>query len=169
VKPALPLVLFLLAAPAGSPTVKVTFDEATDFSRFQTYDWVTTQEPAANPVNHIRMTRAVERELEAKGLHKSMENPDLRVTYFAKVEKKLKGTGYQQDSPWQATSDLRTVVDFKRVQEGTVIIELLDGDTKLSRGRGVATGPAPPPDEVGPMIDTTVRKILADYPPTKGK
>jgi hypothetical protein len=168
VKPALPIVLFLLAAPAGSPTVKVTFDEDTDFSRFKTYDWVTTQEPATNPVNHIRMTRAVERELEAKGLKKSMENPDLRVTYFAKVEKKLKGTGYQVDSPWQATSDLRTVVDFKRVQEGTVIIELLDEGTKLTLWRGVAVGPAPSPDEVGPVIDSTVKKILAEYPPAKG-
>jgi hypothetical protein len=167
VKPALPIVLFLLAAPAGSPTVKVTFDEDTDFSRFKTYDWVPTQEPAANPVNHIRMTRAVERELEAKGLKKSMENPDLRVTYFAKVEKKLKGTGYQADSNWSGTSDLRTVVDFKRVQEGTVIIELLDEDTKLTLWRGVAVGRVPPPDEVGPVIDSTVKKILAEFPPTK--
>jgi Domain of unknown function (DUF4136) len=166
VKPFLPLAVAFLLAPQGtSPTVKVTFDQEADFSRFKTYDWVPTQEPAANPVNHIRMTRAVERELEAKGLKKSMENPDLRVTYFAKVEKKLKGTGYQEETPWSASSDLRTVVDFKRVQEGTVIIELLDDDTKLTLWRGVATGKAPPPDEVGPVIDSTVKKILADYPP----
>src|SRR5262245_31104400 len=102
VKPVLPIVLVLLAAPAGSPTVKVTFDQDTDFSHFKTYDWVATQEPVSNPVNHIRMTRAIERELEAKGLKKAMENPDLRVTYLAKVEKKIRGTGYQVDSPWQA-------------------------------------------------------------------
>jgi hypothetical protein len=167
VKPVLLLLLFL-AAPAANPTVKVTFDQDTDFSRFKTYDWVATQERAANPANHVRITQAVERELEAKGLTKSMENPDLRVTYLAKVEKKLKGTGYQVDSPWQATSDLRTVVDFKRVQEGTVIIEMLDEATKLTLWRGVAVGPAPTPDEVGPVIDATVRKILAEYPPKKG-
>lgn len=168
-KPFLPLaVLFLLAPQSGTPTVKVTFDQETDFSKYKTYDWVPGQEPAANPVNHIRITRAVERELELKGLKKSMESPDLRVTYYAKVEKKLKGTGYQEDSPWQPTSDLRTVVDFKRVQEGTVIIELLDADTKLTLWRGVATGPAPSPDEVGPVIDSTIKKVLADYPP-KGK
>jgi hypothetical protein len=89
------------------------------------------------------------------------------VTYFAKVEKKLKGTGYQEETPWSSTSDLRTVVDFKRVQEGTVIVELIDDDTKLTVWRGVATGKAPPPDEVGPAIDSTVRKILAEYPPSK--
>jgi len=169
VKSLLPLAFLLVAAPAGEPKVKVTFDQDTDFRHFKTYDWVTTQEPAANPANHIRMIRAVEAELEAKGLTKSMESPDLRVTYFAKVEKKLKGTGYQSDSPWQSTSDLRTVVDFKRVQEGTVIIELLDEATKLTLWRGVAVGPAPSPDEVGPVIDATVRKILAEYPPAKGK
>ena len=94
-----------------------------------------------------------------------MENPDLRVTYIAKVEKKLKGQGYQEDSPWSPTSDLRTVVDFKRVQEGTIVVELLDDDTKLTLWRGVATGRAPAPDEVGPVIDSTIRKVLADYPP----
>lgn len=167
-KSALALALLLLAAPAANPKVKVTFDQDADFSRFKTYDWVATQEPAANPVNHLRMTRAVERELEAKGLTKSIENPDLRVSYFAKVEKKLKGTGYQSDSPWQSTSDLRTSVDFRRVQEGTVIIELIDEGTKLTLWRGVAVGPAPSPDEVGPAIDATVRKILAEYPPGKG-
>jgi hypothetical protein len=29
----------------------------------------------------------------------------------------------------------------------------------------VATGKAPPPDEVGPVIDSTIKKILAEYPP----
>jgi hypothetical protein len=162
-----PLALVVLLAPqGGSPTVKVSFDKEADFSRFQTYDWVPTQDPGSNPANHVRMTRAVERELEIKGLRKSMENPDLRVTYFAKVEKKLKGTGYQEESQW-SSSDLRTSVDFKRVQEGTVIVELLDARTKLTLWRGVATGKAPPPDEVGPVIDSTVRKILAGYPPAK--
>ena len=61
-KPFLPLaVLFLLAPQSVSPTVKVSFEKETDFSRFKTYDWMPTQEPAANPVNHIRITRAVER------------------------------------------------------------------------------------------------------------
>ncbi len=165
-KTILPLAAFFLLAPQSStPTVKVTFEKETDFSRYKTYDWVPTQTQAENPVNHIRITRAVERELEAKGLKKSMESPDLRVTYFAKVEKKLRGQGYQEDSQWQPTSDLRTVVDFKRVQEGTIIVELLDEDTKLTLWRGVATGKAPPPDEVGPVIDTTIKKILAAYPP----
>ncbi len=162
----LPLaLLFLLSPQSVAPTVKVSFDKEADFSRYKTYDWVPTQEPAANPVNHIRITRAVERELELKGLKKSMENPDLRVTYFAKVEKKLRGQGHQEDSPWQPSPDVRTVVDFKRVQEGTIIVELLDDDTKLTLWRGVATGKAPSPDEVGPAIDSTIKKVLADYPP----
>jgi len=159
------VVLVLLASPARAQTVKVDFEKGTDFSRYKTYDWVPGQTPAENPVNHIRITRAVERELELKGLKKSMETPDLRVTYLAKIEKKLKGQGYQTSSPWQASSDLRTVVDFKKVSEGTLIVELIDNATKLTVWRGVATQPAPPPDEVGPVIDTAVKKVLTAYPP----
>jgi len=157
--------LVLLASGAAAQTVKVDFEKGTDFSRYKTYDWVPTQEPTANPVNHVRITRAVERELELKGLKKSMESPDLRVTYLAKIEKKLKGQGYQTSSPWQSSSDLRTVVDFKRVSEGTLIVELIDDDTRLTLWRGVVTQPAPPPDEVGPVIDAAVKKVLKDYPP----
>jgi hypothetical protein len=122
--------------PRAAGVVKVDFEKGTDFSRYKTYDWIPTQEPTANPVNHVRITRAVERELELKGLKKSMESPDLR-----------------------------TVVDFKKVSEGTLIVDLIDDDTRLTLWRGVVTQPAPPPDEVGPVIDAAVKKVLKDYPP----
>jgi hypothetical protein len=159
------LAALLLLAASGTPTIKVNADKDTDFSRYKTYDWVPGQEPTTNPANHVRIMRAVERELAARGLEQKMENPDLRVTYLAKIEKKIKGQGRQADSPWSPTPDVRTVVDFKRVEEGTLIVELIDAETKLTVWRGVATQPAPSPDEVGPVIDSTVARLLAEYPP----
>jgi hypothetical protein len=157
--------LLLLAAAYATPTIKVNADKAADFSRYKSYDWVPGLEATAQPVNHVRIMRAVERELEAHGLRKSMESPDLRVSYIAKIEKKIKGQGRQVESPYSATPDLRTVVDFKKVEEGTLIVELIDAETKLTVWRGVATQPVPSPDEVGPVIDRTVTKLLAEYPP----
>jgi hypothetical protein len=159
--------LLLLAGPVA-PTIKINVDKDADFSVYKTWDWVPALDATANPANpanHVRIMRAVERELEARGLQRSMENPDLRVSYLAKIEKKIRGQGYQTDSPWSATPDLRTVVDFRRVEEGTLIVELIDAETKLTVWRGVATQPAPSPDEVGPVIDATVTKLLADFPP----
>ena len=163
------LAALLLLAASSSPAIKVNADKDTDFSRYKTFDWVPGMEATAKPVNHVRIMRAVERELLARGLQKRMESPDLRVTYLAKIEKKIKGQGRQVDSPWSPTPDLRTVVDFKKVEEGTLIVELIDADTKLTVWRGVATQPVPSPDEVGPVIDTTVTKLLADYPPPPAK
>lgn len=157
--------LVLLGAAGSTLAVKVNVDKDADFTRYKTFDWAPGQQPTANPVNHIRITRAVERELAARGLQRQMEAPDLRVAYLAKIEKKIKGQSYQTESPWRATPDLRTVVDFKRVEEGTLIVELIDAGTKLTVWRGVATQPVPPPDEVGPVIDRTVTELLAEYPP----
>ena len=47
------LVLWGAATPGAAQDVKVTHEPGTDFSRYKTYDWVETQEPVANPVNHV--------------------------------------------------------------------------------------------------------------------
>ena len=103
---------------------------------------VETQEPAPNPVNHIRITRAVERELQKKGLKPSGTNPpDLRLHYFGYIDKKIKGTQRQEDT-YQPTADVKTIVDFSRVKEGTLILELFAAHQREAplEGRGHGGG-----------------------------
>jgi len=162
--------LALLASAAGAQDieVKVESEPGADFSRLRTYDWVETQEPAADPVNHALITRAVERELQAKGLRKATDGkPALRVRYYAKVEKKVRGRGTKGSSLAEPTN-LRTTVDFKRVEEGTLIVELFDNESRLTLWRGVASGMAPRPDEVQEVIDDAVQRLFAKYPPNAG-
>jgi len=162
---ALVLALTSSAARAQGPAVKVTSEPGTDFSKYKTYDWVETQEPVSDPVNHALITRAVERELEAKGVGKAEGGkPALRVRYYAKVEKKVRGKGGQQSSLFD-TTNLRTTVDFKRVDEGTLIVELYDNESRLTLWRGVATALAPRPDEVQEAINDAVKQLFTKYPP----
>jgi hypothetical protein len=151
----------------GAPDVKITSEPGTDFSLFKTYDWIETQEPAANPVNHVLITRAVERELQAKGLQKATDGkPALRVRYYAKIEKKLRGKGSQRQTFAEPTN-LRTSVDFKRIEEGTILVELDDNETRLTLWRGTVSAPAPRPDEVQEAIDDAVKSLFAAFPPKK--
>jgi len=162
------LALLASAAAAQGIEVKVDAEPGTDFAAFQTYDWVETQEPAADPVNHVLITRAVERALASKGLRKATDGkPALRVRYYAKVEKKVRGKGSQRSSLTEPTN-LRTTVDFKRVEEGTLIVELFDNESRLTLWRGVASGMAPRPDEVQEAIDDAVQRLFAKYPPKAG-
>jgi len=155
----------LIAASAAAQTVKVDADGKVDFSKYRTFAWSPAQQAVKNPANHIRITRAVERELVAKGFHKAETGPaDARVRYYAKIAKKLKSSSRQESSAWQP-NDLRTMVDVSRVEQGTLIVELSDGESKEVVWRGTAVQVAPRPDEVAQAIDNTVKKIFMGYPP----
>lgn len=159
------LVLGGMLTSARAQDVKVTHEPGTDFSRYKTYDWIETQEPVANPVNHVLITRAVERELSAKGLQKPPEGkPSMRVRYYAKIEKKLRGKGGQRQS-YADPTNLRTTVDFKRVEEGTILVELYDEETRLTLWRGTVSAETPRPDEVQEGIDKAVKSLFVDFPP----
>ena len=139
------LALLVPAAAATAQTVKVDYDAKVDFSRFKTFAWSEAQEHAKNPANHIRITRATERELVAKGFQKAESGPaDIRVRYYSKIEKKLKSSSRQESGTWQP-NDLRTVVDVSRVDQGTLILELTDGESRavVWRGRRSAWPPVP--------------------------
>lgn len=145
--------------------VKVDAAEGADFSIYKTFAWSPTQEPAPNPVNHIRITRAVERELQAKGLKAAGDKPpDLRLHYFGHIEKRIKGTSYQADT-YRPAADVKTMVDFSRVTEGTLILELIDRRNDQIVWRGVATETVAPPDETEAQINRMVKALVQRYPP----
>lgn len=151
-------------SPAG-PEVKVDAEPSALFAGYRTFAWSKTQEPAPNPVNHIRITRAVEREFQSKGLKPSGSKlPDLDLHYFGYVEKKLKGTSRQEES-YQPTADVKTIVDFSRVKEGTLILELHERTTGRLVWRGVAMEPVAPPDETEAQIERMVKALVLRYPP----
>ena len=64
------LALALSAVAASAQEVKLDYDHDVDFSRYKTFGWSVAQQPAKNPANHIRITRAVEEGFAGKGLSK---------------------------------------------------------------------------------------------------
>jgi hypothetical protein len=151
---------------ARGPDVKVDHAEDADFKAFKTYAWIETQQPVDNPANHVRITYAVERELAKKGLKKPVGDaaPDLRVRYFGKIEKRVKGSPRQTDA-YAPTPDVKTTVDLSRVTEGTIILELMDDKSRLIVWRTVASEPMGPPDEAEAQIYRLVKAMVARYPP----
>jgi hypothetical protein len=146
-------------------TVKIDFDKKADFSKYKTFAWSESQEPAVNLANHVRITGAIEAELVAHGFAKAESGrPDLKVRYVGKVEEKLRGSSYTTGSNWQP-NDLRTMVDIKKVKEGTLIVELYDRATRLLVWRSVATDTPASPDQIEQQIQDFVKKSFADFPP----
>jgi hypothetical protein len=155
-----------VAQPASDEDkVELEYTHGTDFSAYKTYGWVPFQDPAANPANHIRVTRAVEKELEAKGLTKATDSrADVFVRYQGRLEKKVKGTPAKVDSPWQPTNP-RFTVDFSKVQIGTLVLELYDGRTKDVVWHGRTSARMATPDRIEEQISAAVKLLLSRFPP----
>jgi hypothetical protein len=116
---------------------------------------------------HTRIIWYVERELEKKGLVKKTEGEgDLLVRYYAKGREGYKGTPTQSESYLSgAAGQLTTGVDFSKVAEGTLLLELQrasDGKAVWRAGSGYGSI-----DKKRLDADTAraVRLLLSKYPP----
>jgi len=151
---------------APSKKVDLEWNHQTDFSLYKTFAWVPYQQPVKNPANHVRITRAVERELEAKGLTKAQLEPeaDVFVEYQAKLEKQVKGTPYEGGSAW-TPSNQRFMVRFDKIEVGTLIVELWDGKTKDVVWQAKGSELITTPDQSEKLINAVTARLFEAYPP----
>ena len=167
--PRLTLVLLLLGADASAQEIKLDYDHDVDFSRYKTFAWSVAQQPAKNPANHVRITRAVEEAFTAKGLNKDTAGiPDAYLMYVGRVGDKVKVTGHSGGSSWEPTN-LRTMVDLNKVREGTLVLEMYDARTKDVVWRGVASEVGVRDDAMEEAIRAAVKKLVDGYPPQKAE
>jgi hypothetical protein len=159
------------AGPALAQTFKlakadVDYDHDVDFGAFHTFQWKEGQEPLPNPTRNMAMVAAIERELEKKGLTKVREGTaDLRVRFYASLEKHLRGASRQSENPYMS-GDLRTSVDIEKMSEGMLIIELYQGDTDRRVWRGSTTKVFRSGAMNEELIRSSVGLILRSYPPS---
>jgi Domain of unknown function (DUF4136) len=145
------------------PKAVVDYDDRADFKSFHTFQWKDSQDPLPDPARNMAMVTSIERELEKKGLTKPPGGGgDLRVRFYASMEKKVRGTG-RQDTSW--TGDLQTSVDFEKMAEGTLIIELYDAGTEKRVWRGTTTSVFRPGSLDESDIRSAVALVLGKYPP----
>src|SRR5437764_11212343 len=91
------LIVSAVAAHAYAQKVKVHWDRATDFTRYNTYKWTKIPSPRTpTPEVEQLIHSAVDTQLEAKGLKKAQNRePDLYVGYSVTIgpPKKESATG----------------------------------------------------------------------------
>ena len=155
--------------PLAEPEVKVDFDKSVDFRKYKVYAWAPFQEPAANPANHIRVVRAVEAALTEKGLVKAEPGKpaEVYVHVQGRIEKKRPVSSGPSESAWNATPNQQWKVSFdlKKVDVGTLVLELWDGKSKDIVWRSKGEALIKNPDRMEDLINASVKKLLAEYPP----
>ncbi len=165
----LQITMLLMLTGCSSIAVKSDYDQTTDFSQYKTYQWLekggNSSITQRNPLAAQKIVGAVEREMQLKGLKKSVgEAADLLLTFHAGVQDKVDVTAYGYNY-WRPRRGLGiTTVDVNRYKEGTLIIDVIDAREKQLIWRGWGSGVIGDPGNVGEKIEKAVTKILEEYP-----
>ena len=178
----LPLVVMaVLCGTAMAEKIRVHYDKSLDFSKFKTYGWA-PHGAVAHPMLALDAVGAVEDELNARGLHKVAENPDLIIAFYGAVDSEVSMTSNNpiynatggippfdpsMTSPgdslyWDSYYGNSTVV----VYPGQLVIDLIDTKTKKLAWRGFAAEAISPnnPDKLMSEVTSTIKKLFKEYP-----
>jgi hypothetical protein len=168
-----------LSACATRIKIYTDYDPALNFGELSTYRWLdstTHEDPdprVANSLLEQRVEDAVESVLAARGFRRVDDDPvDFYLIYHATLDQKLTvmttdsyhmpGWGYG----WGGTMGSQTYVS--NIDEGTLIIDVLDPDTRDIMWRGMAMAEMfqeKTPEERVADVQEAVRRMLANFPP----
>ena len=143
--------------------VSVQFDRANDFSRYRTFAWKDGT-AARRPAIQAGILSAVQRELEAAGMRKIDEAPDVYVLTHALVDEHTL-EDLSDATYWKFWTGIGRI-DLEAIKVGTLVVDLLDPATGKIVWRGLATGAVDAKvKKITRKIDRLVGKLFRDFPP----
>jgi len=169
----------LVVGMIGCSTMRVNYDydPETDFSSMKTFDWHPAPQGERGNELVVKQVRSeVTQQLEGKGLKSGKENPDFLIAiHGGKVAKlDIVDWGYSYGGPGRygryGPYSTSRRIDVQEYEEGTLILDFVDTDTKELIWRGTATDALDAnatPEERRKQIQEAVTKILAKYPPPR--
>jgi len=166
----------LLAAGCSSVSVSHDFDSQVDFANLRTYSWITAPESTSESVQkelqtnsliESRVKKAVNRQLAAKGLRETTQDPDFLVAFHTGVQDKtdVQSWGYGYGYWGMRGGGVSTI----HYQEGTLILDFINpkSDNLIWRGVGKkVVSERTTPEKSEKEINTAVEQILKKYPPS---
>jgi hypothetical protein len=145
--------------------VATSYDRSIDFSVYETFAWSAGLQ-APDPAVDRRIMDLVDEQLLAKGLLKQNSgDPDLYLVYYASSTEAIDVTTFDYGLPsWEAPDIIP-----HRYQPGTLIVDILDGQTMrlISRSVGRDVPIAGGLEAVTDRIKERVVEMLDDFPPTR--
>jgi len=170
------LVCIGILTSCSSVKVVSDYDVQVDFSTYKTFAFYKKgiDKASVSDLDKKRIMRAIENELNKKGLVKST-NPDILVSIFTKSREKVNvtdnnfgygfGWGY---NPWFFGS---TNLNINQFTEGTLFIDFIDKNKNELVWQGIGSGAMKMTniDKKEERINEFVNKIILAYPPNLKK
>ncbi len=152
-----------LAGSAFAQKVTTDYDRSADFTKYKTYSWAPSSSPAKDPLWHRRVMNDIDQQLAAKGLRRVDAGADLYVSYGGGLKENVSLQGFGSGGRWMGGS---FSVSRTTEIEGTLIVEMVDSDSKELVWRGMATETASQKTEKNiEKLEKAVEKMFRQYPP----
>ena len=161
------LILMLMAVHLQA-AVAVQVAKTVDFTQFKTFSW-RQGTPASNPATETMIRDAIQKELLAKGLTRVESGADLLVLTHARQASEMREDvdilGVQQRWPDESEPGGVSGDSLREIEVGTLVVDLLDGNSRLNIWRGTATRTlSDGPKTARKQIDKAVRKMFESFP-----
>jgi hypothetical protein len=161
-----------LALAPGATALDVRTDhfKGVDFSAYGTYKWVEGNEVRI-PVVQAAIESAVRSQLESKGLSEDSGVPGLWVVTHASVDDLLRVDPQEHGytSRWRSWGP--TSVNFRNVEPGTLVIDLVDAKSGDLLWRGIADETFNPKAKKQEKNEKKILKaaelLFEDFPPAE--
>lgn len=162
----------LLMTSCSSIKVATDYDKEVDFTAYNSFAFYKPGIDVAeiSDLDKKRILRAIERELEAKGMVKKT-NPDLLVSIFTETRENVNiyqnnfGYGWGWNPWFWGPGGYNTV---STNVEGTLYIDLIDAEKNELVWQGLGTGILSlDMDKKEEKINEIVNKIMEKYPPQR--
>ena len=157
--------LCAFAASSQAQTVQSDFDRSFNFSTLKTFNFAVQRRAPMDPLagdslNDGRIRSVIESNLTAAGFRmETSAKPDFAVAYYVAAKDKLNVQDYSiGPRRWFGRADIR--VD--QYTEGTLIVDLIDANTKQLVWRGRATG-AVELKKLDEKISKAVEKLFKQF------
>jgi hypothetical protein len=153
--------LCAVAASSRAQTVQTDYDRSFNFSQLKTFNFGPPMDPlAGDSLNDGRIRAAIESNLAAAGFRmETGAKPDFAVAYYVTAKDKLNVQDYSiGPGRWFGRRDIR--VD--QFTEGTLIVDLIDTNTKQFVWRGRVSG-AVELKKLDEKINKAVEKLFKQF------
>lgn len=181
----LPLLSFLLITGCSTLSVNSDYNPEYNYSQIKSYAWLKGEKPSEDArINNTliinRVKNAISTEMAERGLKETESGtPDIYVNWLGGIKDKIRQEtinqyygpmwyGYPYGGYWPSYSQTYNV----EYQEGTLIIDILDGKTKALIWRGTGqdyVDENKTPEEITSAINEAVKQIMATFPPPEKK
>ncbi|MEA3476722.1 MAG: DUF4136 domain-containing protein [Bacteroidota bacterium] len=173
------LAIVALFTSCSSVKVVTDMDKTVDFSKYETYSFLGWQEDSDKIMNDFdkkRVHDAFISEFEARGLKPVAENGDMAVSLFIVVDQKTSTTaytnyygggygGYNRYRGGWGYGHATTTYSESDYLEGTLVMDVFDGESKDQVWQGIATSTiVENPEKREKAIPSKVGALMKKFP-----